>query len=87
MRRERHGFSSPRSSEAIAMTDVSKFRVRQDAAQFEQMYASSVSEAFEASKMLAAADPALAAALRSARQGFSFGFGRTTRPQSRRRGW
>jgi uncharacterized protein (DUF1501 family) len=46
------------SSEAIAMTDVSQFRVRQDAAQFEQMYASSVSEAFEASKILAAADPA-----------------------------
>lgn len=46
------------SNDAITMTDVSQFRVRQDAAQFEQMYAGSVSEAFEASKVLAAADPA-----------------------------
>lgn len=45
------------SADAIAMTDISSFSVRQDAAQFEQMYASSVSEAFEASKILSAANP------------------------------
>lgn len=46
------------SNEAIAVTDVSQFRVRQNSAQFEQMYAGSVTGAFEASKVLAAADPA-----------------------------
>lgn len=45
------------SSEAIAMTDLAKFAVRQDAEQFERMYAGSVSEAFQASKILASAGP------------------------------
>ena len=46
------------SADALAMTDVSTFRVQRDAGSFEEMYASSVSEAFEASKILTAADPA-----------------------------
>jgi uncharacterized protein (DUF1501 family) len=46
------------SGDAIALTDVSKFQVQQNADQFEQMYAASVSEAFEASKLLTATDPA-----------------------------
>lgn len=45
------------SADAIAMTDISRFSVSQNADRFEQMYASSVSEAFEASKILAAAGP------------------------------
>ncbi len=43
------------SADAIAMTDISRFNVRQHAGSFEQMYASSASEAFEASKILSAA--------------------------------